>query len=161
MKGTRNWGMAVAMQVFQRHLDREPAPTEQANTANYLASVTPEQLAALLVEQPEFYNDYGDDTDVFVEALYGDILDRSASTSERDGWDQLIANNGTRAGVAEIFLGLPAYLDLLVEADYSAYLGRLPLPAEQTKLATMWPSFNSLDIQALLLGDGEAFAQRT
>ncbi len=150
-----------ATQVFERYLDRVPSPTEQANAANYLASATPEQLAAFLVEQPEFYNDYGDDNDVFVEALYGDILDRTASTSERDGWVQLIAKNGTRSGVAEIFLGLPAYLDLLVEADYSAYLGRLPSPAEQTNLAAMWPGFNSLDIQALLLGYGEAFARRT
>ena len=77
-----------------------PSPAEQGNAANYLATATPEQLAALLVEQPEFFNDYGQSTDVFVEALYGDILDSTASSIERAGWVQLITNNGTRAGVA-------------------------------------------------------------
>ena len=161
LQGSAEFRGIEATQVFRRYLDRVPSPAEQGNVANYLASATPEQLAAFLVEQPEFFNDYGQNTDVFVEALYGDILDSTASSTERAGWDQLITNNGTRAGVAEIFLGLPAYLDLLVEADYSAYLGRLPSPAEQTNLAAMWPGFNSLDIQALLLGYGEAFARRT
>ena len=63
--------------------------------------------------------------------------------------------------MAGIFLGLPTYLDLLVEAEYPAYVGRMASPAEQANLAKMWPGFNSLHIQALLLGYGEAFARRT
>ncbi len=161
LQGSTEYRDIEATQLFQRYLGRAPSAAEQANAAGYLASATPEQLAAFLAEGPEFFNDYGDSTDVFVEALYGDILDRVAVPSERYGWDQLITSNGTRAGVAEMFLGLPAYLDLLIEADYPAYVGRPPSPAEQTNLAKIWPGFNSLDIQALLLGYGEAFARRT
>ncbi len=161
LQGSAEFRGIEATQVFRRYLDRVPSPAEQGNVANYLATATPEQLAAFLVEQPEFFNDYGQSTDVFVEALYGDILGRTATTSERDGWVQLITNNGSRAGVAGIFLGLPTYLDLLVDADYPAYVGRMASPAEQANLAKMWPGFSSLDIQALLLGYGEAFARRT
>ena len=161
LQGSAEFRGIEATQVFRRYLDRAPSPAEQGNAANYLATATPEQLAALLVEQPEFFNDYGQSTDVFVEALYGDILDSTASSIERAGWVQLITNNGTRAGVAGIFLGLPTYLDLLLDADYPAYVGRMASPAEQANLAKMWPGFNSLDIQALLLGYGEAFARRT
>ncbi len=78
LQGSAEFRGIEATQVFRRYLDRAPSPAEQGNVANYLAAATPEQLAAFLVEQPEFFDDYGNSTDVFVEALYGDILDRAA-----------------------------------------------------------------------------------
>ncbi len=151
-----------ATQLYRRYFDRTASAAEVANLANFLAvGNTPEQVAAIFIGTPEFFGDSGTNNDVFVEAVYQDTLGRAASPVERGGWVQLLAQGGTRTGVATLFVNSTEYLDLLIEAEYPVFLGRLPTPAEEANLARAWPGFTGLQIEAALLGFGEAFARRT
>ncbi len=162
LQGSTEFRNAEAVQLYHQYFDRTPSAAEVANLANFLAAGnTPEQVGAAFIGTPEFFGDYGNNNDIFMEAVYEDTLGRAGSPGERGGWDQLIASGGTRTGVATLFLQSTGYLDLLVAADYDAFLGRPANPAEQANLAKAWPGFTSLQIEAILLGFGEAFARRT
>ena len=162
LQGSAEFRDIEAAQLYRRYFDRTPSAAEVTNLANFLAAGnTPEQVAALFIGTPEFFNDYGDNNDVFVEAVYQDTLGRAASPVERGGWDELLAQGGTRAGVATLFVDSTGYLDLLIDAEYPAFLGRMPTPAEEANLARAWPGFTGNQIEAVLLGFGEAFARRT
>ncbi len=162
LQGSSEFRGIEAVQLYKRYFDRIPSAAEVANLANFLAAGnTPEQVAAIFIGTSEFFGDAGNDVDVFVEAVYRDTLARAASPVERGGWVQILAQGGTRTGVATLFVDSAEYLDLLVAADYDAFLGRAPTPAELANLARAWPGFTGLQIEAVLLGSGESLARRT
>ncbi len=161
LQGSTEFRDIEAAGLYRRYFDRAASPAEQANLAASLAKSTPEQVAAIFLGTAEFSGDYGTNNDVFVEAVYQDTLGRAASPIERAGWVQLLSQGGTRAGIGTLFVNSTGYLDFLIEAEYPTFLGRMPTPADAANLAKAWPGLTSLQIEAALLGFGEAFAQRT
>jgi predicted outer membrane repeat protein len=117
--------------LYQRYLGRSPSPAETNAVAGLLKSgTTPEQVAASLVGSAEFYQDYGGDNDVFVQAAYHSVLGRSASTAEMSAWDQAMANGLSRPAAAAILLSSQEYLTDLIQDDFAADLGRPAQPAD-------------------------------
>jgi hypothetical protein len=118
--------------LYQRYLGRAPMPTETTAVVSVLkAGSTPEQVAAALIGSNEFFNDFGDDTDVFVEGAFVAALGRAtASVAERAAWDAVLNLGTTRAAVGTLLLTTTEYLTDLIDSDFGAYLGRSPTPSD-------------------------------
>ncbi len=118
--------------LYQGYLDRAPSSSEMGTITGLLKSgVTPEQIAAVLVGSGEFFQDYGGNTDVFVEAAFQATLGRSTATpAEFTAWDQALLNGASRATVESLLLTTTEYLTDIVTVDFEAYLGREPMPSD-------------------------------
>ncbi|MEF2978904.1 DUF4214 domain-containing protein [Subtercola sp. YIM 133946] len=89
-----------------QHLDFRN--TNQPLSASALATVLPTVAQASL----------------YVKMLYGDYLDRPASTDEYTGWATQLANGAARSAVSASFVNSDEYRLIRIDAAYKKVLGR-------------------------------------
>jgi hypothetical protein len=121
---------------------------------------TETQVALSLISSSEFNVIYTSNS-AFVQALYGDILGRQASTAEVNSWIQAL-NSGTSrsATAAAIFSSQEAYIRA-IGADYIAFLGRPADKAGQNAcLINLQTGSFTLDTMAEYLFGTAEFAAR-
>ena len=93
--------------------------------------MTIETVAAEIVSSPEYLNDAGNNNTTFVQHLYQQILGRSGSTSEVNGWVSVLKAGASHYQVALDFLTSMEYrTDLIAGGPWTPYtsadkLGRL------------------------------------
>jgi hypothetical protein len=116
--------------LFLRYLHRAADATGLAKDIAFLqGGGTVEQLAAIMIGSPEFFqNEGGGTTDGFLSALYQDALNRAIDSAGRANWLQAFANGATSFQVAGAILTSLEYRRDLVASFYSQFLLRPPDP---------------------------------
>jgi uncharacterized protein YkwD len=125
--------------VYQTYLDRSAGSSEVAMwIGDFKAGWTEADLVSAVVLSGEFQSRVGASNSQFVGALYQDMLGRTGSTTEIDGWVGALQTGSSRASVVAGFLGSYEYqwrADTLWGATlYQSLLGR---PADSNELSAM------------------------
>jgi predicted outer membrane repeat protein len=103
--------------LYAKLLNRAADPGGRANFVSFLqGGGTVEQVIVSIVTSPEYTNLTSSNT-AFVQSLYTNLLGRTGSSSEVNGWLNLLPTLG-RAGVATAFLNSPEYRNLEVQQLY-------------------------------------------
>jgi Domain of unknown function (DUF4214) len=119
--------------LYSRYLNRAPGALGEQSWLNALQQgATLEQVAEGIVSSPEYFQDHGDTNEGYILGLYNQVLDRTPSAGELDGWFSALNAGESRMAVAACFLTSTEYRTDLVESDYNLYLGR---PADSSGLA--------------------------
>jgi hypothetical protein len=109
--------------LYHRFLGRDADAAGRANFVAYLqAGGTLEGVSQMLLASPEYHSHFPTDTS-FVQSLYENLLQRSGSHAEVNGWVAQLPQLG-RAGVAQGFLLSQEYRADEVGEDYTWYLHR-------------------------------------
>jgi hypothetical protein len=112
-------------------LNRMPDGPGLAGWVNAMANGTrAEQIEAAFVSSPEYIQAHGGVGSTWVRALYHDLLQRTPSDAEVQGWLQALGNGTSAAAAATIFSTSPERETIRVQSDYMKYLGRTASPSE-------------------------------
>jgi len=161
IEGSAEYLTDQVVALYSRYLNRAPDPSGEQYWLNVLLQGgTLEEVAEGMVSSQEYFQDHGSTNTGYVTGLYNQVLNRSPSTSELDGWVNALNAGESRMAVAVSFLTSPEYRNDLVETDYNLYLGRA---ADSTGL-TNW--VNALDsgstdqqVLAGILGSSEGYSK--
>jgi hypothetical protein len=150
--------------LFFKFLDRPADVAGEANAVSFLEQGgTEEQLTTLLLASPEYYlharalvNPAQPDA-AWLAALYRQLLGRTATDSEINGWLAVLPGVG-RSGVAAAFLASTEYRSDVVASYYTDLLHRTAPapPAELTAWATS--RYDLLTIKVGFAGSDEFLA---
>ena len=111
--------------LYSRYLNRAPDALGEQSWLNAIQQgATLEQVAEGIVSSPEYIQDHGGDNQGYVLGLYNQVLGRTPSADELNGWVNALNAGQSRTAVAVSFLTSTEYRTDLVESDYSLYLGR-------------------------------------
>jgi hypothetical protein len=129
--GGAEYSLGVIERDYQMLLGRMPSTGE---TGGWLAAVqsgmTDEQVLASFAGSSEYYQRAGGTDRLWIDALYHDLLGRTPSASEENGWLSVLAAGTSRGDIAYGFATSPEHEVQVVALDYQTYLGRSGLPAE-------------------------------
>jgi hypothetical protein len=132
---------------YQQYLGRSAQGGEEMGWVNLLVQGRSEaDVLSGIFATGEFAQVSGASNEQFVRSLYTDLLKRTASDAEVQGWVQSVVGAGRQA-VAEGFLNSREFRADTVSAFYNELLGR---PADQAGLDA-WTSSN-LDIPQIRMG---------
>jgi hypothetical protein len=122
-------GLGVAVDgLYHRFLGRDSDPAGRAGFVGWLKSgATLENVMAVMLASPEYQSHFQTDAD-FVQSLYQNLLHRTASTAEVDGYLALLPQLG-RASVAGGFLSSSEFRGDEVVDDYTQLLHRAQPPS--------------------------------
>jgi uncharacterized delta-60 repeat protein len=112
--------------LYQQYLHR-PADTGGLGIfSSFLASGgTREQVATILIGSPEYFQNRGGGTnDGFLNALYGDALNRAPDLAGRTQFDAALASGTTTGQIAALILSSTEYKTDLVQSYYQRFLHR-------------------------------------
>jgi virginiamycin B lyase len=117
--------------AYQRYLGRTPSPDELPGWVNaMLSGLSDEQVEADFIGAPEYINDHGGQGAGWIMSMYRDLLGRTPSPQEVNGWLQAMQNGLTPAQVAYGFAASAEREAIRVRQDYLQYLGRVPAQSE-------------------------------
>jgi hypothetical protein len=136
--------------LYMRYLGRQTDAGGLTGFVNYLQSGgTEEGVASAILGSPEYYNRVSagsvDPTGAFVQALYHDLLNRTAASSEVVAWENATAAIG-RTAVASTFLGSGEYRSDVVASDYLSLLHRGATAAEKQAWAISGLDLYSIEL---------------
>jgi hypothetical protein len=116
---------------YRHYLGRVPSTTELNSWVGGMqAGVSDEQVLSSFIGSPEYYQHTGGTDTTWVKAIYENLLNRTPSTQEVNGWLQTLASGSTRPQVALAFATSWEAESIVVQADYQTYLGRKASAAE-------------------------------
>src|SRR5207245_1131524 len=117
--------------AYQIYLGRAPDP---ASLNSWVAAMqhglTDEQLEAGFIGSAEYIANHGGKGAGWVRGMYQDILGRTPSQSEVDGWVQALNSGVAPQDVAYGFASGAEREGNRVRADYQTFLGRTPTQPE-------------------------------
>jgi hypothetical protein len=109
--------------LYHRYLGRDADPAGRASFVAYLETGgTLEGVSQTMLASAEYASRFPTDSS-FVESLYENLLHRTASSAEINGWSAALPQLG-RAGVVQGFLLSQEFRDAEVNDDYSQFLRR-------------------------------------
>lgn len=92
----------------------------------------------------------------YITLVYEDLLQAPPSPGDLTTWDSFLTGGGTRFNFVTSVEAKPAYLDLLIEQQYSHYLKRSPTPTELSNLQSAMSSGLTVEqMQSSILGTPE------
>src|SRR5205085_6479086 len=100
-----------------------------ASTAFLGAGGTSEQVQAVITGSPEYFRLAGGTDETFLDALYGDALQRAVDPGARAAFLGALARGVPRTAVAAVVFGSDEYRTALVRGAYGEFLRRPPDPA--------------------------------
>jgi hypothetical protein len=161
IESTQEYLSDQVVAIYVHYLNRQPDPVGETFWTTFLtAGGTFEQLAEGLTTSPEYFQNNGGTNTGFVTALYQDVLSRTPSQAELDGWVNALNNGASRLSVSVAFLTSTEYRTNLITLDYNLYLGRNPDP---TGLAGWLTALNNgatdQMVLAGILGSPEGFTK--
>jgi len=159
IEGSTEYLTDVVTGLYQRYLHRAPDPGgAQSWVSVLLGGATIEQVTADIVGSAEYFALHGSSNQSFVDALYQDMLTRTADSGGEAYWINALNGGASRDAVAQDFLTSTEYRADLINADYLQFLGR---PAEAAGLADWMAALSSgMTDQTLLsaiFGSSEGF----
>lgn len=94
----------------------------------------------------------------YITQVYQDLLQAPPSSSDLTTWDSFLTGGGTRFNFVMAVEQKPAYLDLLIDKQYSDYLHRSPTGLELSNLqSAMSGGLTVEQMQSAILGTSEFF----
>ncbi|HEV3444612.1 MAG TPA: DUF4214 domain-containing protein, partial [Gemmataceae bacterium] len=121
----------VVTAAYQRYLGRGP---DAAGLAGWVMQMqqglSDEHLEASFIGSAEYINSHGGAGAGWVKGMYHDLLGRTPSQAEIDGWLKALAAGESTTDIAFGFAASAEREGQRVTADYQQYLGRTPTPAE-------------------------------
>jgi hypothetical protein len=147
--------------LYRRYLNRSPEASGEQYWLNILLQGdTLEQVAEGIVSSPEYFQGHGGTDAGYVLGLYNQVLGRSPSTSELNGWVSALQAGESRLSVAVGFLTSTEYRTDLVETDYALYLGRAAEPSGLAYwVAALQAGATDQAVLAGVLGSPEGFGK--
>jgi hypothetical protein len=115
--------------LFQQYLHRAPDPAGLSSFVQWMQlGVSEVAVRQAILSSPEYWNDNGGNAAGFVQGLYHDLLGRSISGGEANGWINLAAS-GNRAAVISSILYSAEFDAVTVNALFETYLRRAADPS--------------------------------
>jgi hypothetical protein len=149
--------------LFQRYLHRQADAGSLPSFISLLSNgSTLEQVAAIIVGSPEYFQLHGGNNVSFLKALYLDALGRLPDAFGQDSFSQMLAGGASRSSVALAVFTSPEYRSNLIAQGFSTLLGRQAFPEDLTNFTNAFQ--NGLTDQAfvaILLGSTEFRTNRT
>ena len=91
----------VVRALYQHYLNRAPdSGGLTALTGQLAGGVSIESVTAEILSSPEYFNDKGGNNTAFVQGLYQDVLGRTGSPTDVQGWVNALNSGATRDQVA-------------------------------------------------------------
>ena len=141
IEGSQEYRIDLVNKLYVQYLKRVADPGGLMAWTGMLANGgTIEQVIDGLVSSPEYIALNGGTPSGFVAGLYQDILGRTGSAMEVQGWVNALAAGATPVQVASLFLTSPEYRTNLVQSYFITYLGR---PTDSGGLAAFLGQLNA------------------
>ncbi len=134
----------VANDLYTNLLGRTPSALEIANVATLLGTGGQTSDAAFNVLTSNEYDTQYAPNDAFVDALYADILKRTATSAENQFWATQLASGTQRTSAVSAIQNSNEARNNLVDAAYNDYLDRVPT----TAIAADWLAKLSSGVQS-------------
>jgi hypothetical protein len=149
--------------LFQHYLHRSADPVGlQAFVSALGHGMTVEQLGAIIVASPEYFQLHGGTNTGFVTGLFQDALNRAPDNAGLAAFTNALNSGLSRSSAASILFSSPEYFFNLVGSDYQTVLGRAADPTGATGFVlSLVSGLRDEQVLAALLGSGEAFARLT
>ncbi|QVL30723.1 DUF4214 domain-containing protein [Telmatocola sphagniphila] len=117
--------------AYQKYLGRSPDKSGLANWISQMQhGLTDEQLEANFIGSPEYIANHGGAGAGWIKGMYVDLLGRSPSASEVQGWVNQLNAGVSTTQIAYGFAASQERESQRIVADYQTYLGRSPSQAE-------------------------------
>jgi len=117
--------------AYKKYLGRTPGAAEVAGWVTAMQNgLTDERVEAAFIGSPEYIADHGGAGAGWITGLYQDLLGRTPSQAEVNGWLQALGLGETPEQVAYGFAASPEREAIVVQDDYMTYLGRSASQAE-------------------------------
>ena len=160
IEGTTEYLQDQVVAIYATYLNRHPDPSGEQFWVNFLmGGGTFEQVAAELAGSAEYFALEGGTNQGFVTGLYTDVLDRTPTSVEVNGWVTLLNSGTSRTAVATQFLTSTEYRTDLIMSDYATFLGRKADPAGLMGwLNAFQAGAKDQDVLAGIFGSPEGFA---
>ena len=144
--------------LYATLLARPADPAGEAGFVQALGSgTTIEQVKAIMLGSPEYFQRAGSSNLAFLQALYHTVLNRALDPAGQSGWSAALARED-RATVAAQLLASPEAEQDLVAAGYLQYLHRPADPAGLAGWLThLQQGMSDQTLTANLLGSDEFF----
>jgi predicted outer membrane repeat protein len=149
--------------LYQRYLNRSADAAGLQAFVNYLGQGgTLEQVAASLINSPEYFLRHGGSAETFITALYESALGRTPDTAGLLAFEQQLARGVPQSQVALEIFSSAEYLADLVQSDFQALFGRsADAPALSFFVNELQHGGTDQLVLAQLLGSAEAYMDRS
>ncbi len=126
IEGSQEYQTILVTNVYMKYLHRSPSGMELASgLAAVRAGTSIEGLATPILASDEYIRTRGGNTtDGYLTALFQDLLGRPLEEAARQNFTALLAADQPRASIVLIIFNSPEYVDKVVDAIFSTYLGR-------------------------------------
>lgn len=145
---------------YLRYLDRAADPQGQQYWVSFVQTGgTYEQVAEGMVSSTEYFQDNGSTNQGYVTGLYHDVLNRTPTPAEVNGWVTLLNAGTSRNAVAVFFLNSTEYRTELIDSYYMTFLNRQVDPGGLAAWLTAF-GLGATDQQVLasIFGSPEGYA---
>jgi hypothetical protein len=148
--------------AYTHYLGRTPAAAEVAGWVSAMQNgLSDERLEAAFIGSPEYIARHGGQGAGWVIGMYHDLLGRTPSQAEVNGWILAMNNGETPQQVAYGFAASPEREGIRVRDDYFRFLGRAPSQAEVNGWVDSFVHGNSNEnVVAGFVGSPEYFSAR-
>jgi hypothetical protein len=145
--------------AYQAYLGRSPDPGGlQAWITAMQAGLTDEQLEAKFIGSGEYIANHCGAGAGWIRGMYHDLLGRSPSDAEVDGWLQALQSGASPEAVAYGFAASGEREAIRVRQDYQTYLGRTPAQSEVDGWVSAFTAgLTNESLIAGFLGSGEYY----
>jgi uncharacterized repeat protein (TIGR01451 family) len=114
----------LVTQDYMGFLHRTPSSDEVGSWVNLLKNgLGDEQVLAGFTSSAEYYQQAGGTDQGWINALYHDVLGRTADAGGKTSWLQALASGVSRFNLALAFATSAEHESIIVEADYARYSG--------------------------------------
>jgi hypothetical protein len=111
---------------YAQFLNRKESAAERAFWVDQLLSgVSENAVIQQSLTSPEFLAANNSSQMAFLDSLYGDVLGRTASTSELAFWQSAMASGMSQQSIVQSFLQSPEAATGVVQGAYQAFLNRV------------------------------------
>jgi hypothetical protein len=147
------------IQQYQQLLGRTPGTAEVTGWVHVMQQgATETQVQVGFLSSPESFARAGNTPKAWVDALYSNVLGRSADSGGEKSWLQALSSGVSNANVALAFLTSQERESFVVQNDYRQYLTRTAGAAEVAGwVNAMQRGASSTQIRADFLGSQEYF----
>jgi CARDB/Domain of unknown function (DUF4214) len=154
----------IVAAAYHTYLGRPPDAEGLSVWVRHMqGGLTDEHLEANFIGSSEYIQNHGGTGDAWVSGMYRDLLGRSPSQSEVDGWVHALNAGRSTIDIAYGFAASAEREGQRVTADYVGYLGRRPGDAEAAGWVSSFEngSKTNEDVVAGFVGSDEYFANHS
>ena len=158
IEASREYLTRVVDNLYTTLLGRAADPGGEAGFVTDLANgMTLEQVKAVILGSPEYFQKHGNDNTAWVQAVYEAVLNRPIDPAGQSGWTNALTYLD-RTTVAALILTSPESQQDLIQSAYQQYLRR---PADSSGLAgwlaNLQHGMTDQTLAADILGSDEFF----